>query len=700
MFENMKMATKITATLVVLVALMIIVGIVGAIDIKKIEDADTRLFQKMTLPIEYLGEISDSFQRIRVRSLQLAVAQTAEEKKTHKGKIDEYRKKIEENIEFYKDTYIDEGDRKTWEAFISLMQKYFEINAQYLELFEKDQDKEAYALMNGEGAKVKDQVQEALDKIKTSNVDAAKATSDNNTKTANGAITVMTIFIVIAALFAAVIGYFIVKNYASIIKVFMSEMNRLIQSAVNGELDTRADTSRINFEFRPIAVGVNQTLDAVIGPLNVAAEYVDRISHGDIPPTITDTYKGDFNEIKNNLNRCIDAVNAMSHDTKLLVTAAVEGRLDTRADATKHQGDFRVIVDGVNQTLDAVIGPLNVAAEYVDRISQGELPPKITDAYKGDFNEIKNNLNKMIEDLTKFAIDVQTAANQVSEGSEQINAASQNIAQGTNEQAASIEEVSSAMEEMNSSVGLNADNAKQTAGIAEKAFVDAKEGGEAVDNTVKAMRNIADKISIIEEIARQTNMLALNAAIEAARAGEHGKGFAVVAAEVRKLAERSQGAAKEISALSTSSVEVAERAGVLLQSIVPGSQKTAELVNEIKVASQEQSRGVNEVSKSMDELNKVAQMNSAAVEEIAATSDSLNKQAGQLKVLAGFFKLDSKVMAGMGISSYSNKPMINHTVSHKPDKKDVRKPVKVKHPERAIIPLDDDDADFALSELG
>ncbi|MBA7533546.1 hypothetical protein ES705_25786 [subsurface metagenome] len=141
---------------------------------------------------------------------------------------------------------------------------------------------------------------------------------------------------------------------------------------------------------------MNDCLDAVIGPLNVAAEYVDRISKGDIPEKITDTYKGDFNEIKNNLNQCIGAVRLLVSDADLLSKAAVEGKLDTRADAGKHQGDFAAIVNGVNDCLDAVIGPLNVAAEYVDRISKGDIPEKITDTYKGDFNEIKNNLNQCI----------------------------------------------------------------------------------------------------------------------------------------------------------------------------------------------------------------------------------------------------------------------------------------------------------------
>ena len=185
---------------------------------------------------------------------------------------------------------------------------------------------------------------------------------------------------------------------------------------MEGKLATRADAAKHQGDYRKIVEGVNQTLDAVIKPLNVSAEYVDRISKGDIPPKITDSYNGDFNEIKNNLNNCIDNINALVAETGLLVKAAVEGKLATRADAAKHQGDYRKIVEGVNQTLDAVIKPLNVSAEYVDRISKGDIPPKITDSYNGDFNEIKNNLNNCIDNINALVAETDMLIKASAEG--------------------------------------------------------------------------------------------------------------------------------------------------------------------------------------------------------------------------------------------------------------------------------------------
>ena len=339
---------------------------------------------------------------------------------------------------------------------------------------------------------------------------------------------------------------------------------------------------------------------------------------------------------------------ALIADATMLARAAVEGKLATRADANKHQGDFRKIVQGVNDTLDCRITPLNVAATYVDRISKGDLPPKITDSYNGDFNAIKNNLNvliaamdkvtnvaqqiasgnllveisqrsehdelmkalaAMLKKLSSVVVEVKSAVDTVATGSAQGNAAAEQLSQGATEQSASVQEVSSSMEEMSANIKQNAENASETEKIALKAASDAREGGSAVAQTVEAMKQIANKTSIIGEIARQTDLLALNAAIEAARAGEHGKGFAVVAAEVRKLAERSQKAAGEISELSGTSVQVAERAGQLLAKIQPDVQRTADLVQEISAACREQDTGASQINKALQQLDSVIQQN-------------------------------------------------------------------------------------------
>ncbi|MDO9600373.1 MAG: nitrate- and nitrite sensing domain-containing protein [Azoarcus sp.] len=420
----------------------------------------------------------------------------------------------------------------------------------------------------------------------------------------------------------------------------IDDAGMLATAAVEGKLATRADASRHEGDYRKIVEGVNATLDAVIGPLNVAADYVDRISKGAIPPRITDSYNGDFNTIKTNLNTCIDAVGALVADAVMLSQAAIEGKLATRADASKHQGDYRKIVDGVNGTLDAVIDPVNEVKRVMIALSQGDLTQKIDTQYAGDFKVLQDAVNDSLDKLGEIIEQVRTAADALSNAAGQVSATAQSLSQSSSEQAASVEETSASVEQMSASINQNSDNAKVTDGMASKSSTDAVEGGEAVRNTVNAMKNIASKIGIIDDIAYQTNLLALNAAIEAARAGEHGKGFAVVAAEVRKLAERSQVAAQEIGQLAGSSVNMAERAGKLLDEMVPSIRKTSDLVQEIASTGQEQSAGVIQINNAMSQLNKATQQNASASEELAATAEELGGQAGQLQELMEFFTVD------------------------------------------------------------
>lgn len=308
----------------------------------------------------------------------------------------------------------------------------------------------------------------------------------------------------------------------------------------------------------------------------------------------------------------------------------------------------------VNSTLRQLGGEPIYVAEVVRKMSEGDMAQDIQ-LRAGDNSSMLAGIRDMSAKLAQVIGEVRGSADGLASASEQVSSTAQSLSQATSEQAASVEETSAAVEEMSASVNQNTENARVTDGMASQAATQATQGGDAVKQTVAAMKQIAQKIGIIDDIAYQTNLLALNAAIEAARAGEHGKGFAVVAAEVRKLAERSQVAAQEIGEVAGSSVELAERAGSLLNEMVPAINKTSDLVQEITAASEEQSTGLGQINSAMNQMNQITQQNASASEELAATAEEMSGQAEQLQQLVAFFKVGEQVGVDMQFSKVSKK---------------------------------------------
>ena len=321
-----------------------------------------------------------------------------------------------------------------------------------------------------------------------------------------------------------------------------------------------------------------------------------------------------------------------------MVQAASHGDFSQRLSMDGKTGFFASLSSGMNQLIDTSEQGLSDVANVLAAFAAGDLTQRIERDYAGLFGKVKDSANTTAENLTRVLGEVRAAADALTGAANQVSATAQSLSQAASEQAASVEQTTASVEVMSASISQNSDNAKVTDSMATRASKEATEGGNAVNQTVVAMKQIAAKISIVDDIAYQTNLLALNAAIEAARAGEHGKGFAVVAAEVRKLAERSQEAAKEIGELAGNSVSTAARAGKLLDEIVPNIQKTSELVQEIAAASAEQSESVVQIGGAMGQLSKATQQNASASEQLAATSEELSGQAEQLQQSVAFFK--------------------------------------------------------------
>ncbi len=396
--------------------------------------------------------------------------------------------------------------------------------------------------------------------------------------------------------------------------------------------------------------------------VNKLIENLEKVAQGNLNVNLriadadedTASFYDAFNRLANALTETINAVKALADDTNTLADAAMGGRLSYRADASRHGGDFGKIVQGVNKTLDAVIDPVNEAANVLDKLAARDMTARVKGNYQGDHARIKDSLNATAEALHDALAAVADASEQVASASNQIAASSQAVAQGASEQASSLEETSSSLEQMSSMTKQNADNAQMANSMVSQSRDAANAGGQSMVEMIDAMKKIrasadgtAAIIKDINEIAFQTNLLALNAAVEAARAGEAGRGFAVVAEEVRNLALRAKEAAKKTEDLINDSVHLSENGekisgdvNVKLEEIVTSVGKVANIVSEIAGASQEQSKGIEQVNSAVTQMDQVTQQNAANSEESSSASEELSSQAQELAAMVGRFKLN------------------------------------------------------------
>ncbi len=365
-----------------------------------------------------------------------------------------------------------------------------------------------------------------------------------------------------------------IETLRSNVRGLITEMNTMSTEHDKGDIEVFVPVERFKGSFGTMAKGINDMVAGHIAVKKKAMACIKAFGEGNFDAPL-EQFPGKKAFINETVETLRGNFRAIISELQRLIEASTAGQLDERGAAGRFVGDFAKLVAGINGMLDAIILPIAEGNRVLKLVSEGDLRQYVTIDCEGDHEKMKDAINALVENLSNVASGIASAADQVADGSQQLSSAAEQLSQGVSEQAASGEEASASMEEMAANIKQNADNAAQTEKIARQSSKDAEASGEAVNKAVNAMRTIAEKISIVQEIARQTDLLALNAAVEAARAGEHGRGFAVVASEVRKLAERSQQAAAEISGLSGETVKVATEAGEMLSKLVPDIRKTA-----------------------------------------------------------------------------------------------------------------------------
>jgi methyl-accepting chemotaxis protein len=755
MLNNMKLGTKLIGAFLIVAALCAFVGGFGAFKMRSITSAYSEGWEQNNENLESVAGLRAAFVERRLYAYRSVLMDSGDKRDGLLRELEDSRQHMREALDRYEktintdDAHSVETDRQLFGQVKSIDREYDDVLQNVITAIRADRHEQAINSLAATAVKGT-QMKEAVDQLSALKVKAGKQLSADLASSASSAVVTDIVVVVVTVLVSLALGIgltmlitrpmkkmtsiaeFIAegdvsqtidhksgdeigqlaeafRNLAAMLKdratiagkiaggdlsaqvvvksdkdvlgnslaqvksnlhVLIADSTMLVDAAVQGKLSTRADASKHSGDYRKIVEGVNQTLEAVIGPLKVAAEYVDKISKGVIPAKITDAYNGDFNLIKNNLNNCVDNINALVADANMLADAGFQGKLSTRADATKHNGDFRKIVEGVNHTLDAVIGPLNDFARVLDALASGDLTVTADKQYAGDFEQFKKSvntlgiqvrnamqqigrntaalvasaeqLNQLSQQMTANADETATQANVVSAASEQVSKNVQTVATGADEMGASIKEI--------------AKNTSEATRIATAAVSTAESTNATIQKLGQSSAEIGQVIKVITTIAQQTNLLALNATIEAARAGEAGKGFAVVANEVKELAKETAKATEDISGKieaiqsdTKAAVEAIGQIGTVINQI-------NDIQNTIASAVEEQTATTNEISRNLAEAAKggvditrnitgvaeAARSTTAGAGETQKSAKGLEGMAAELQELVSQFKYEEE----------------------------------------------------------